>query len=101
MGYRSDAVLKIRKEHYEGLLEGAPDKEFLAPERDDGYIVTIVWNNVKWYDDSPEIAHITAFMDALPDDDYGFMRIGEAYDDVEDLGIPWDFGISLQRSLEY
>lgn len=101
MGYRSDAVLKIRKEHYEGLLEGAPDKEFLTPASDNGEIVTIVWEYVKWYDDAPEIKHIMERMENLPDDDYGFMRIGEADDDFEELGIPWDFGIRLQRSLEY
>jgi len=101
MGYRSDAVLRVRKEHYEGLLEGAPDKEFLTPSSDDGYIVTVVWNSVKWYDEFPEIEHIMESMENLPNDDYGFMRLGERDDDVEELGIPWDYGISLKRCLDY
>lgn len=105
MGYRSETVLKIRKDHYIKLLESAPDKKFLAAQKDDGATVTITWKAVNWDERYPEVQHLEEYLDGMVEDDceddFGFMSLGEADNDVEERGIPWDFGIRLRRSLEY
>lgn len=109
MGYRSDVALALSREDHAKLVKAcvAPgDLDallFLTPndEDDNEDAVILHWENVKWYDDSdPLILKIASFISGLDEEAFGFVRIGEDFDDTAILGCPWNFGISVCRRIE-
>jgi hypothetical protein len=103
MGYRSDVRIRTTKEGYEimkeeidkYLNEKVEDNLDYTPENlvkhtdnidDDGEVVTMDWNYVKWYDFFPEIMAVSNALGILQekDIDFQFMRIGEDLDDIEE-----------------
>ena len=115
MGYRSDvgfACDPIVKQVVETL--GEWDKEFkelldygedLAEGSDCGR-----WrfDYAKWYDSFPDVQIVENIMvmcdnvdtGGLAYDSYGFIRIGEEYEDIEMRGDPSAFDLYLNRSLD-
>lgn len=63
------------------------------------------WDFLKWYESEPDfypdIYFMQELMDALDDDDYRFIRIGEDYDDTEVRGAFTEnpFDLELARSI--
>lgn len=108
MGYRSDVALALSREDHEKLVKACvPPGDldallFLTPNDEDDKedFVILHWESVKWYDDYPLIEKIASFICDLDDAAFGFVRIGDEYDDIETLGCPWNFGISVCRRIE-
>ena len=69
--------------------------------KDDGNGHTYQWSWVKWYDSYKEIGLIDEFLNVLPYDSFGFIRLGEETDDIEHRGSPSDFDMYVSRSIEY
>jgi hypothetical protein len=123
MGYRSEVGLCLAPEAQikleAGLLNlvneagtGSAEKEKLIRElfqmsdikKDDvSGTAAYYWSWLKWYDDYPEVAFVEGFVNALEDDEYYFLRLGESADDVEMKGAFWDnpFGMTLSRSIAF
>lgn len=84
MGYRSDVCLAVTKECYKEnatqALKDALKDCYKVYENDRGYYFS--WDNVKWYEDYPDVKVIEEFMEEH-NDSIGFVRIGEDMDDIE------------------
>lgn len=105
MGYRSDVVIGIAKtvwvEHQ--LSPSIPDALFssdveMHTKENAVYFVIRDW---KWYPSYPEVQAIESWLDDLPMEDFGAMRIGENDDDIETWGQPGDYEIWLSRSIDF
>jgi hypothetical protein len=113
MGYRSEAaialtddatrLLKAIEEHcdFNGLLGDAEGDypKHLNPEADN--CCKLYWGDIKWYDGYPGIDALTQFMDALPDEDYLFLRSGEELEDNESCGAFHDSDMWITKSLQW
>jgi len=98
MGYRSEVKLAVKKQSYydhkELILESIKDCDSIS-ETEEAFV--FLWESVKWYESYPDVQAITKFMSALESEDFGFMRIGEDKDDIEEAGEPWEYDIYLVR----
>jgi hypothetical protein len=105
MGYRSEVAVRfsekaseVVKHFYEmdkqikELIDGA---EFC----DD--FSSILWGWIKWYDDFEDIAAFMHMLDQLGEENYGMIRMGEDYDDVEYYGDPPSFDMYVNRSIQW
>ncbi len=122
MGYRSDVIVKFSTEagraisaacrmdddlveminDADSLLTDAEEITRAVVNKNTKIIRVIWWESVKWYEHYDE--QIIKFMDLikqLPDQEYGFMRLGEDRDDVEEYGQPWEYDIYIRSSLEW
>lgn len=114
MGYRSDVVFAVDEKVYNGLLliDAVPAtlRNEVSYRHDSG----VYWHfsGVKRNEDYPDVAVYTEFMYMLDESElaaklaeerclYGFLRIGDDDGDREEHGEPWDFDISLNRSIEH
>lgn len=108
MGYRSDVALALSREDHARLVKACvPPGDldallFVTPEdeNDNEDAVLLRWERVKWYDDDPLIVKIADFISDLDEETFGFVRVGEEFDDTAILGSPWNFGISVCRRIE-
>ena len=117
MGYRSDvgwacdpavaevigAVLELNPK------ESNPDVHSLVDEGRDshwGYDRTdrLFFESVKWYQSYHDVDMFNRLMEHLDanglDDFYGFIRIGEETDDIEQRGVPYEYDMYISRSIE-
>lgn len=105
MGYRSQVAFGLSKKAF--ITYGDKIKEAVEDccevlESNEGYVFT--WESVKWYRDYDDVKIIKQVMDDIDanstdeDEFYGFLRIGEDSDDVEESGDSYRFGISIQRT---
>lgn len=125
MGYRSEVAIALTGNGVEALKSklAETDKhmksevELLLKDADRHYSDSETgsevwqWEGIKWYGDDPnyypEIWFIQQFLDALDEDEFRFIRIGEDYDDTEVFGWftenPFDLelarGITIQPSM--
>ena len=108
MGYRSDVAIAIRKEEYvKALLR----QDFPTALKEEQYVEVedvLYWflEGWKWYemfDDVKEIDNFLQKLEEIETDDntyvYGFMRMGEADDDFEERGDPYDYDIHFVRTI--
>jgi len=109
MGYRSDIVIvtKIENEELVKLLqedEATANQYFFSMKDYNGKHMECFftqYNYVKWYESYNEVKQIESAMHKIEDkDSFGFMRVGEDYDDVEVIGTPYDFNIQLSRNID-
>ena len=105
MGYRSDVALVITRDKNKGEGRGVSIPEFLAlaklkdldpPEAWKDYRAQIKWDdnaflfaidNVKWYEDYPEvqcIEELKSFTFSVEGLSYAWIRIGEELEDIEE-----------------
>jgi hypothetical protein len=115
MGYRSDIVIGIHKTILARHLIAPEIPKWVLEEKhtihDDAvYYKLSGW---KWYASYPEVAAIeawfaelTAEMEDLPEEAevkflFGALRIAEDDTDVQQWGDPYEFDISLNRSIDY
>ena len=121
MGYRSEVcigmtddasrlfmtILSHLPEGHEAhsLLKDAPDgdymkRNFMDPSSDMNS--KLYWEYLKWYDGFECVDFINDFLcEAIPEDEYRFVRIGEETDDVEERGQYWDSDIYITRSISW
>jgi len=103
MGYRSEVAIMVDENYAKkfkgvlvksGMLEGAD----LVQEKGEG-VTGVFFNRIKWDSDYSGIGCIETFIDDLDFDDFGFIRVGEEYEDIETKGIPYHFGLELHRDI--
>lgn len=103
MGYRSKVYIYCDKKCYEELKETiktelCPDKLY---KNDNNYLIEYEW--VKWYEDYPEIETIMAILEELQDDEekgkFGYLRLGEDYEDVERFSNDEDYTLFPKQEL--
>ena len=109
MGYRSDVYIITRIENTELvniLKDDAKDEswdefELGTIKMYNGKKVKILLakvSDVKWYDSYPSVFRIMDAIHRIEDSEtYGFIRIGEEWNDIESFGYPYDYGLSLER----
>ena len=93
MGYYSDVALLLDREAdgelRVALVDAPEDVRQLfkgrAPEVDGKTGLRLRrWEHVKWQDEVAEF--MDSFLASLDDDQYRFLRLGEAFGDLDDLG---------------
>jgi len=128
MGYRSDVVIALTKEIYlkEKILDDGTFPTLFNDEREvliesiGAYIW--VFEGYKWYAGYEDVDQMTAFLEKLekeheltglikPDGSkaagartgypFGFLRVGEDSNDIEEHGQPWDFDIFPNTYISY
>ena len=128
MGYRSEvaigltdcavrllATLMEHDENLQDLISSAdksawycaevdrPDRPVAKMPFEDSkdYGCNFHWDYVKWYEDYEDIAAMTSFLNALPTEDFRFVRVGENAGDIEEMGDYYDCEIYVQRSVSW
>ena len=109
MGYRSEVVLKLNKPASSALNAFASMSEDIktllsdadTATKDDENGHAYFWSWIKWYDSYKEVELIEEFLNVLPYDSFGFIRLGDETDDIEQRGSPPDFNMHVNRSIEY
>lgn len=106
MGYRSQVVLAFRKDilpKFLDVLARSEDTKRLVFEwreswdkEFEGEHHCITWDSIKWYDDED-----TRAIENFVNDNYEdarFLRIGEEFGDIEDIGEFAECSIQIQRT---
>jgi hypothetical protein len=116
MGYLSDVTIVITKYARTLALVENNFPSLLAKttpiSEDDADVIAWSFEYVKWYEGNKEVDEVMDYLDSLlhngglpelydADAHYGFMRIGEEYEDIECKGEPYLYGITLHRSIRY
>lgn len=106
MGYRSEVCIKFSEQAADVLTTACKMNKHLkelVESADQGSIEDhfLYFEYSKWYDSYPEVEAIESILTELDEYDYGFIRIGEEYEDVEERGEPWEYDLSVQRSLSW
>jgi|TARA_B110001469_G_scaffold100591_1_gene97974 hypothetical protein len=114
MGYRSNVVIAIQKEAYdeEMLLGVGRDDAFhnAAHYLDNAYYW--VFNHTKWSEFYPQVTYIESIFDSLDKQyadapsflsghAYGFLRVGEDSNDIDERGDPGAYEIYPHTQIEY
>ena len=97
MGYRSGVVIAVANTVVQDVFVNAEPGDV---KHYNEYTV-FIWDDVKWYDDYEEVNNITTFLAELSGESYGFIRLGEDFEDVEYKGNTWDFDLSVTRKVNY
>ena len=109
MGYRSEVYLGVDKEIIEKLLTYAglnPNAYKMlfeyteyAKKAENGGLL-FYWDHVKWYDSYPDVRIIQEFiMDDEHHEQVKFLRLGESYDDIEEVGGSDNFYFEVDRQV--
>ena len=117
MGYRSDvgwacdsavaevidAVLELNPKEsnsdLHSLIDHGRDSHW-GKDRTD----RLFFEHLKWYEGHHDIDMFNRLMEMLDaydlDEYYGFIRIGEETDDIEQRGVPYEYDMYINRSIE-
>ena len=98
----SDNATKVVKKFYELDKQIKEIIENSENCYDFNHISCIHWNEIRWYEDTDEA--VIAFMhmlDQIGDENYGMIRVGDEFDDVEYYGNTCDFEMYVNRSIEW
>ena len=119
MGYRSEVNIVTRKdnkelyellkyEHEDGLnrhislwdiYEEGTTKMYNGDKVE---VLYVQCDSVKWYDGYKSVDDImSAIANIENEESYGFVRIGEEWNDIETLGFPYDYGLTIHRYAEF
>ena len=127
MGYRSEVALAISKDlmpHFLAVLAKEPqarplifkDHDHLDQDYKGEGTLLVVWSEIKWYTDYPEVKAIQDFIESCelddaeymgfknveyPSEHVRFVRLGEDNDDIEEKGTLHNWDIATYRSLNY
>jgi|TARA_R110000751_G_scaffold25211_2_gene68701 hypothetical protein len=118
MGYMSEVVIVVPKNHTEKILDIIPEKEWdsVSDSEQDDYqnkIKTTIFymSYTKWYPstdlisgypDVDKIMEILSSIDEIEgDSSYAFVRSGEDLDDLEEKGDPHKYGIFVTKSISF
>ena len=117
MGYRSDvgwacdpavaevigAVLELNPKESNSDLHTLIDE---GRDRHRGFerLDRLYFEHLKWYEGYHDVDMFNRLMEHLDanglDDFYGFIRIGEETDDIEQRGVPYEYDMYINRSIE-
>lgn len=106
MGYRSEICIAISND----IVIPENVNEALISVFTEPYITTkttkyYYHDGIKWYSDMEGYEDITTIEDFISDnidtEKVALLRIGEEYDDIQEYGAFWDFGIYLNRTITY
>ena len=117
MGYRSDvgwacdpavaevigAVLELNPKESDGDLHSLVDD---GRDKHRGFerLDRLFFEDVKWYEGYHDVDMFNRLMEVLDayglDDFYGMIRIGEDTDDIEQRGVPYEYDMYINRSIE-
>ena len=122
VGYRSEVAFKCTPEAHNILLSAAEmnkdlkelllecenveiaNGEFGDPDLKRDTEGAYYWSYLKWYESYSDVSAFESIMDLLDemalDGDYGFIRLGEDFDDHELRGDPGQFEMYINRSIE-
>lgn len=100
MGYRSDVVIAVANKAMSSDLKEALIEVFVEQKRESSYTVyRAEW--IKWYAGLySEVDKIENLLSALDDEDYGFIRVGEDYTDIDLFGHPFEYGLYVNVNIE-
>jgi hypothetical protein len=107
MGYRSEVGFACTDE-VNNLLKAVAEtdaefKKFLG-EGDGSHDSRYIWQDIKYYDGYAPVDCLNNIMDFLGltglDEEYGFLRIGEELEDIEQKGAPYEFHMHVNRNIE-
>ncbi len=125
MGYRSNVAIAVSKIAYTKsmlkqdlpvMLKGN-DTWVIANVNEDAFYWSI--EDVKWYESYDDVAEVMAWLGTIEteketgksvdsttgkpyhweQEQYGFVRIGEEHNDLDELGDPYYFDISFHREI--
>jgi hypothetical protein len=69
-----------------------------------GKLERLYFESVKWYENYEDVGMFNKLISFLETHDmcdlYGFIRIGEDYDDIETQGTPYEFDMGICRSID-
>jgi len=101
MGYRSDVAISFSKDTVTKIiLENQKVYEELCTwdvKQETANNIYFLDYFIKWYEEYPKVILINEYLDILSEDDFGFLRIGEDYNDYEEKGTPYNFGLEFKR----
>lgn len=108
MGYRSEVLLALKDEKVVELFMYFSDiaainiTEYVEIHKRNGWTL-LSFEDVKWYDDYPEVKAINEFVDTLDEDEYEFHIMGEDNDDYTVRGEQGNspFNIYISRELNF
>ena len=93
MGYRSEVAISVLEKDFNKFVKGLDieeDKDVLdllkyGNIRKSGKVITLYWDDVKWYEEYSDVNKIMNWLDKLADNDSPakFVRIGEDQEDIE------------------
>jgi len=118
MGYRSEVNIVTRKDNKElyELLKAEHENKLRTVSLWDIYeegtikmyngdkveVLYVQCDYVKWYDGYKPVDDIMSAIARIENEEsYGFVRIGEEWDDVEAMGYPYDYGLTIHRHAEF
>ena len=108
MGYRSEVYIGIDSDIVEHLLTfvGINQNVYTLLFEHSDYAkkterggMHFRWDYVKWYDGYPQIDKLHSFLNEH-DDHIKFLRIGESYDDIEQVGGSEQFYFEVHHKVE-
>lgn len=120
VGYRSEVAFKCTPEANEVIIAAAELDEGLKkmlkecdntelwgkeePTFEPGSGGCYYWNGIKWYEGYKDVDAFERIMSLLEnmglDAEFGFIRLGEDYDDQDMRGDPGQFDMYINRSIE-
>jgi len=108
MGYRSDLCIAINSEvkAWSLIANNWPSLLDDADRTDETTCASYYWmDGWKWYESHEEVNAVMKFLDEVENQfdentAYGFVRIGEEFEDIEVRGEPWNFGVEIHRAIE-
>lgn len=112
MGYRSDVCFVISKKNFFAavVLESTFPKIFNDPnifsktevQMGGEPVIFFKCDGIKWYPSTDsEVEDAVNYIEGLDEEvtPFGFLRIGEELEDIESMGIPWDFDMYVHREI--
>tara|TARA_R100000742_G_C4264910_1_gene82868 strand:+ start:117 stop:494 length:378 start_codon:yes stop_codon:yes gene_type:complete len=125
MGYRSEVVIVVPRKSKQDILDIIPEEDWDrvsdSPKDDYGNeeeTTLFYYSAVKWYPrlvssiDGETILggydavtkvmdYLTALDETKGSSKYAFLRSGEDFEDVEELGDPYKYGVYLNKSIDF
>tara|TARA_R100000908_G_scaffold56428_1_gene31902 strand:- start:18 stop:401 length:384 start_codon:yes stop_codon:yes gene_type:complete len=68
-------------------------------------VMLFEFHDVKWYESYADVNAVMSEINKLESDktkcdSFGYIEVGENYDDITHLGSPWDYDMYLNRSVD-
>ena len=123
MGYRSEVVIVVPRKNKKAILNIMPEEEWdrVYDNSKDDYgneekTTLFYLSAIKWYsrevfngktiaDGYSQVNKIMDYLEILDEIEgkskYAFVRSGEDFDDVEELGDPFKYGIYINKSIDF
>jgi hypothetical protein len=108
MGYCSDVSLVMTRESFGDMMSKIPDSvtelvKFADRFESQGDSIMILWEGIKWYQDTAPISHVVSFLDSLDIEKYHLIEIGESHDHIMESGGFWGnpFETCINRSIGF